>query len=101
MAKYSKDGQTHYRKLKRDTVIEVTNLKEKITQKFLVDDAYLLWFIPCRVLYEISIGAALCGDFYFLSQLKGKEIEWRILEKEKINISELKTNDKRRESERK
>lgn len=77
--KKSENG-LHYRALRPDQTVEVTNVKEGVTARFLVDYVHLFGFIPVRALFEISIGAAMSGDWYFLRELRGKDVRWTVVQ---------------------
>lgn len=71
-----------WRKLKAGQIVRVTNTRDDVTARFLVDTIHL-WFLPFikfRVLSEISIGAAFSGEFFFVRDLRNKNLQWEVIE---------------------
>ena len=69
--------------LVEDTKLRVTNMENGISANFYIDKVCVLGipFLCFRVLREISIGAALSDEWYFLGYLKRKEIDYEIIGK--------------------
>lgn len=74
-----------FKQLTVGTKILVRNLENGAEARFVVDEVFLfgIKFFPMRVLCEISIAAAVSGDWYPLGYLRRKTIGWEILHTKK------------------